>query len=342
MKNQFEKVFANLTKNKNIYQAICYIENSDRSFSWNNTYGENTDINKPFAIASITKLYTTACIIILVQNKIISLEDKVERYLDEKTMSGLLIYKNVDYSSLLTIKHLLFQSSGFFDDFEKTISLSKRMKLLEEATYTFDEMIEKTKHLKTVFALCFDKAFYANINFDILGNIIENVTGIPLNEVYKKYIFEPLGLVNTYLYSKDSTFVPQVYCKSQLIDISNTVAASYASGGAVSTASELMIFLRAFFKGQLFDNTIFNELHNYRKLQATMGPIYYGAGYMQIPLKGMLTGFKDKGELIGHSGATGSFAFYYPERDLFIVGNTSQIAKPSLPIKLLLKLVYNT
>lgn len=341
MKNQFEKAFDNMARNKHIYQAVCYVENTDRSFSWNRTYGENTDINKPFVIASITKLYTTACIIILVQNKKISLEDKVELYLNENTMSNLLLHKNVDYSSLLTIKHLLFQSSGFSDDFEKTILLSKRLEILENSTYTFDETIEKTKQLKTVFAPCFDKSFYANINFDLLGKIIENVTGMPLCEVYKKYIFEPLGLDNTYLYSKDTTFIPKVYCKSQLIDISKTVAASYASGGVVSTASDLMIFLRAFFKGRLFDNSIFHKLHSYRKLQATMGPIYYGAGYMQIPLKGMLTGFKDKGELIGHSGATGSFAFYYPERDLFLVGNVCQIAKSSLPIKLLLKLVYN-
>lgn len=45
-----------------------------------------------------------------------------------------------------------------------------------------------------------------------------------------------------------------------------------------------------------------------------------------------------KGELIGHTGSTGSFAFYYPLKDLFIVGDVNQMANPALPIRLIIKL----
>ncbi len=41
-----------------------------------------------------------------------------------------------------------------------------------------------------------------------------------------------------------------------------------------------------------------------------------------------------KGELIGHSGSTGSFAFYYPIKDLYIVGDLNQMANAALPIRL--------
>lgn len=41
---------------------------------------------------------------------------------------------------------------------------------------------------------------------------------------------------------------------------------------------------------------------------------YYGSGYMQSPLGGARTLLKGKGELLGHSGATGSFAFYYQRK----------------------------
>ena len=45
-----------------------------------------------------------------------------------------------------------------------------------------------------------------------------------------------------------------------------------------------------------------------------------------------------KGELIGHSGHSGSFAFYYPHKDLFFVGDVNQLANPGLPIQLVMKL----
>ena len=113
---------------------------------------------------------------------------------------------------------------------------------------------------------------------------------------------------------------------------------SGASGGCITNAYELMIFIKAFFGGKLFNKNIFNSLSIYNKLQFSMGPIYYGGGYMQIPLNGVNNFFMGKGELVGHSGSTGSFAFYYPMRDLFFVGDLNQMANPSLPIRISMQL----
>lgn len=49
---------------------------------------------------------------------------------------------------------------------------------------------------------------------------------------------------------------------------------------------------------------------------------------MCIPLGGLGNLFMGKGELVGHGGSTGSFAFYYPEKDVFFVGDVNQMAKP--------------
>lgn len=339
MENKLEKVFNSFINNKQIYIAQCYVQNSEGSFSWEKACGDR-NIDSPFVIASITKMFTTSCIFILEGNNKLSLDDKIEKYLGQDIMEGLLVHKGIDYSSWLTIRHLLLQSSGFSDEFEAALSKDKRLKLLEHATYSFEEVVSKSKLLKPRFAPCYDKAFYANINFDMLGKIIENITGCTLEEVYKKYIFEPLGLNHTYLFNKNSTYIPLVYFNEKRLNLSKTLACAYASGGVVSNARELMIFLKAFFQGKLFDKSRLDNATNYRKLQANMGPVYYGTGYMQIPLKGVLTAFQNKGELIGHLGSTGSFAFYYPRKDLFLVGDVCQLANPALPIRLLLKLVY--
>ena len=72
-----------------------------------------------------------------------------------------------------------------------------------------------------------------------------------------------------------------------------------------------------------------------------MSPIHYGAGYMKISLDGFVTLFMGKGELLGHSGSTGSFAFYYPASDLLFVGDVNQMAKPELPVRLVMQLAMS-
>ena len=108
--------------------------------------------------------------------------------------------------------------------------------------------------------------------------------------------------------------------------------AASGSGDAITTARDLMVYLKAFFTGKFFDVMTFKKLSNYGKLQITMGGAWYGGGYMRIPLGVPRTLFMGSGELLGHTGATGSFALYYPSKNLFFVGDFNQAAKPGLPI----------
>ena len=120
------------------------------------------------------------------------------------------------------------------------------------------------------------------------------------------------------------------------------IMSSRASGGCITTARELMIFIKAFFCGMLFNKTIFDKLSLCNQLQPSMRPIRYGGGYMKIPLHGLITLFMGNGELIGHSGSTGSFAFYYPVKELFFVGDLNQMANAALPLKLSMRLAMTT
>lgn len=186
------------------------------------------------------------------------------------------------------------------------------------------------------------KAYYADINFDLLGEIIEKVEQSTLAEVYKRFIFDPLSLVSTYLPEGDNDFVPNIFYQNKSINRSKFIRSSRASGGCITTARELMIFMKAFFGGELFNKVIFEKLTASNKLQASMGPIFYGSGYMRIPLDGLITLFMGKGELMGHSGSTGSFAFFYPVKDLFMVGDLNQMGNAALPIRLSMKLAMMT
>lgn len=333
-----EKIFNKTTGSNQIHESVLFVENTSGNFSYGNGYGGKS-IDSPLLMASITKLFTTTCILALQEQGRLFLNDKVLNYFDDAILKGLHIYGAKEYSYELTISDLLFQTSGLPDVFEEGKDSAKNHSITEDLYITFDEMVAWAKKLKPHFApRTAQKAFYADINFDLLGEIIEKVTDLPLDEVYRQLIFEPIGLSNTYLPKSETDFVPNIYYKDKSIYRPNIVMSSRASGGCITTARELMIFIKAFFGGKLFSKTIFDQLSIYNKLQISKGPIYYGGGYMQIPLDGLTTFFMGKGELLGHCGSTGSFAFYYPIKDLFIVGDVNQMAKPALPIRLIIKI----
>ena len=335
---RLEKVFNKFTNSKKVHEAILLIENTSGEFSFVKTYG-GKELNSPLLMASITKLFTTTCILILLEQDKLSLEDKISKCLDKNILSGIHVYNGKEYSSELTIFDLLFQVSGLPDAYlEGKNSLINKV-IKEDFNITFSDMMTRIKELKPHFQpRKKGKAYYADINFDILGEIVEKVSGLTLSEVYKKYIFEPLGLMNTYLPEDEADEIPKIYYKKQVIHRPKFMISSGASGGCITTAQELMIFLKAFFGGKLFNKSLFDGLSTYNKLQLSMSPIQYGGGYMQIPLNGLVSFFSGKGELIGHSGSTGSFAFYYPTKDLFFIGDVNQMADPSLPVKLSIQL----
>ncbi|HLU16476.1 MAG TPA: serine hydrolase domain-containing protein [Edaphocola sp.] len=333
-----EKSFLSVVKRRDIHEAVLMIENDEGNFSRSYTHGGRT-IDSPLVAASVTKLFTTTCILQMMAEGKISLSDRIEKYLDSTLVDGLHNFKGRDYSRQLTINHLLFQTSGLPDEFEeKSQSQTLQSYLAADHSLSFRQRVEQVKESPARFAPNGKKAFYANINFDLLGRIIETIQQEGIADVFEKRIFRPLDMQNTYLPSHPHHIVPQIYYKNQILNRPLLISSLGASGGAISTARDLMCFSKAFWQGRLFDRRLFNELAQYKRLQISKGPIAYGGGYMRIAAGGLLTMFMGRGELVGHSGSTGSFAFYHTHSKMHFVGDLNQFANPALPIRLLLKL----
>ena len=141
----------------------------------------------------------------------------------------------------------------------------------------------------------------------------------------------------TYLPVSEKEYIPMVYYGDKQLYRPQFIMCSKASGGCITTTKDLMIFIQAFFHGELFDKKMLDS-KPYRKLQLSMLPLYYGSGYMRIKMGGFSTSFLGQGDLIGHSGSTGSFAFYYPNKELFFVGDFNQMKYPTLPIRFVMQL----
>lgn len=333
--NKVDKIFDKMIDNKRIHEGVLIIEDASGAYSYCREY--NRSIDSPMLTASIGKMYTTACIMSMLQERHIQLEDKITKFFSQEDLSGLHIYKQQEYSQEISIKHLLYQTSGLPDYYEKSKETGVASLIKQDFSFTFEQELGWTKQMDARFAPgTKNKAYYADINFDLLGKIIEQVTKLPLSQAYQQFVFEPLGLEKTYLASSQIQEIPHTYYKLKKLERPKFIASSFASGGCVTTARELMLFQKGFWQGRLFEQSMLEKMSNPHPLQIQFYPIGYDSGYMRINVS---YPFGKKHTVVGHSGSTGSFAFYYPQRDLFFAGDIPQICYPNYGTQLLFKSV---
>ncbi len=333
----YDNLFDEYIQTKKIYESVVLIERGSGETIFSRAYGGKT-IDSPIIAASITKMFTAACIFILIQRGYLTWNDSLLEFYEPAYLKGLHVYKGKDYSCELKISDLLYQTSGLADIYEEGKNSIKKQAIISDAFLTFDENIALTKEKNAHFPPNYkNNAYYADINYNILGDIIEKVTKCSLERVFDKYIFSRINMTKTYLPVSEKEYIPMVYFADKQLYRPQFIMCSKASGGCITSTRDLMIFIRAFFQGELFDKKILDS-KLYRKLQLSMFPIYYGSGYMRIKMGGFSTSFLGQGDLIGHSGSTGSFAFYYPSKELFFVGDFNQMKCPALPIRFVMQL----
>lgn len=323
-------LLVNMVDNKSIFSAVLCVENSDRSFSWTGAAG-NMEKDSRFFIASVTKLYVTAVVMQLIQEKRIALDDKISTYLSDEFCEGLHIYKGVDYSNEITVAHLISNTSGIPDYFfhKQANGRTAADDLMEgnDEAWHLDKTIGLIKNLTPKFKPgAKGKAAYSDSNYQLLGRIIENITGKNIGEVFHEYIFSKLDVSNTYIYDNinDDTPVP-FYYKSQQLWLPQYIASVGVEGGIVSTADELMIFLKESFNGRFFPKKRIDDLKQWNLIMPPPGMFQFGIGLEKLWIPRIVSPFKPIKEILGFWGQTGSFAFYNPQTDLYFCGTTNQI-----------------
>lgn len=332
-----DHIIRKMADNKHIFSAVMKIENTDGSISWSGASGD-IKMDDRYFIASVTKLYITAVVMRLVEAGRIGLSDKISKYLPEHFCRGLVVVKARDYSDEITVKHLISNTSGIPDYFfhkqdngktaaddllegndkewplEKTIDLVKKMK--PDFTPGAKSFWPGTEH----------KASYSDTNYQLLGKILEQITGKSIGGIFEDYIFSGLGFNNTYVYAKPEDASPKpFYYGTRKLWLPSYISSVGPEGGIVSTVDEVMIFLKAFFAGKFFPREKINALKKWNLITPPPGLFLFGIGLEKIWVPWIAAPFKHPGEIIGFWGQTGSFAFYNPKSDLYFCGTTNQI-----------------
>ncbi|MDO5343709.1 MAG: serine hydrolase domain-containing protein [Candidatus Saccharibacteria bacterium] len=279
-----------------------------------------------FAITSISKLYTYALVFRLIDEGKLRYDARLTELLPQ-TITGIL-----PQADAVTIRHLVDQNSGFPNyetDRQPDGSVLMDEVLHSDRRVEFHESLEILSKLPARSQLGGEKAYYADVNAMLLGKIAEAVTGKTAEQLLSDCICQPLGLRHTHWARGDEVIAPIRNGKT-VVSCSHYLSSQVYQGGIVATNRELMRFTRAFFGGELFVKSHIMQ-PVFRPIQ--FRPLRYGSGMMQLKIAAPVAlFFGGIRELRGHSGITGSFAFYAPDVDAFVTGTVNQLRHRPYPM----------
>ena len=299
-----------------------------------------------YFIASTTKLYASALLMQLRSEGRVDLDAPAAVYLKPSVMAGIHVLGGVDSSGRITVRQLLSHTSGIADYFEqKRRDGSSQIKdaIAHDSGWSFDDVLRITKEQMTPRfpPSTPGKAFYSDTNYQLLGAVIEAVTGASFEEALDERILEPLGLKSTYpftggMLSRYGEVAALLYGRTRIV-IPKAMASVRADGGIVSTARDGILFLQAFMSGALFPVRYLAEMQ--QQWNRVFAPLEYGVGIMRFALPRYYSPLRPVPAMVGHSGASGAVLYYVPLLDLYISGTVNQIKKRSLSYGLMARLV---
>ena len=134
------------------------IVNAD-SVLYSRSFGNCESVETPFIIGSISKSFTAAAIMQLAEQGRVDLDAPVSRYLQ------------IDLDNKVTIRHLLNHTGGF---------------------HSYQTRKDLTVHKS------YGGYNYSNLNYTLLGEVIEAVTGSSYGDYMRSNVFAPLSMTNSY------------------------------------------------------------------------------------------------------------------------------------------------
>lgn len=338
METHLNAILDKTVDGKRVFGASFAVKKGNSS--WLGASG-NLTAHQPYFIASTTKLFTTAIILHLKSTGRLSLNDRICNYLDDVTMSGLHLYRGRNYSGELTLKHLLAHTSGLPDYFQNKgpngKSLEHELVGGNDQYWTFEQAIERAKAMQPLFEPgARGKAHYSDTNFQLLGRIIEGITGKSYSISCNELVIQPLGLKSTNLYLDPADRTPKrLHYRSAELDIPKAMASFGADGGMVSTSPDMLILIESFFLGSLFPANYLADMQVWNRI---FFPMQSGVGIHLFKLPWLFNPVGSIPYFLGHSGLSGALAYWCPRENLYIAGTVNQVAHPDISFRTMIRI----
>jgi len=243
-----------------------------------------TDFTGTLDIGSCTKMFTAASILQLVEQNKLSLQDKLTAVLPNDSLyKDLLVINGKNYIDSVKIVNLLNHSSGFPEYFIEGDD-EKEFALHGDSTLRFTpyQLIAMAKQHKSPGFTPGSSFKYCNVNYILLGMIIEKLTGQTYQQYFQEYIIKPLDLKHTYFSSLNPPAKrANGHFKGKISVMPATMAGP--AGEIIADRDDMVKFISTWGNGKLFakPSTIEMLKHdNFKDMYATI--IKYGMGVVNM------------------------------------------------------------
>lgn len=325
------------TSEKGVHSMLFYVYNESEGILCNEGIGlakkdgEGVSETAQFKIASISKPFVAAVVFQMIEEGKLDLKDKVSEYLEEidfLDFDRLHYFEQQSYASEISIEDLLSHRSGLADIYrEKSFRFFLNVFLEPEKQYTPNAIVEKyyryglnkDAHFKPG-----DDFYYSDMNYVLLGILIEQMENRPLAEIIRTRILNPLQLKDTYFEYYEPATGQQQRLHQYINEIDMTsvnTSFDWAGGGLVSTTRDLAVFINALFSGQIINDRSLQLMIEMKSISD--GENRYGMGIDESVYNGDI--------YYGHYGFYGSYVGYCPKNNSSIVYNISQ-AQTDFPV----------
>jgi CubicO group peptidase (beta-lactamase class C family) len=209
-----DTLFNTAVKKNEIPGAVVYISRNGKGVFYK-AYGYRNIENKVsmrkddiFRIASMTKAITAVAVLQLCERGLLFLDDKVSKYIPEFKNPQILIkvlpdsgFISKPASGEITIRQLLTHTSGigygFQDERYNALVIKNNISEgFEDDDRTSLENIQRIARLPLLFEP--GEKYTYGLSYDVLGVVLESVSGMRYDKYIQQYILNPLGMTESY------------------------------------------------------------------------------------------------------------------------------------------------
>jgi CubicO group peptidase (beta-lactamase class C family) len=258
--------------------------------------------NTNYRLASVTKQFTTAAVLMFIEENKISFNTRLTEVFDSFPK----------YGGKINIYHLLTHTSGLID-YESLIPDTAT-----EQVHDIDVLHMMMKLDSTYFEPGIEYR-YSNTGYAILALVVEKVAGKTFAEFLKERIFIPLGMNSTVAYEKDISMVENRafgYSRKEgdfIFDDQSLTSAVLGDGGIYSSTADLFKWDQSLYTEKLISSELMSQAFSPAQL-VNGEKINYGFGWHLEEVKGFHS--------VYHTGSTRGFRNVIqriPEKKLTVI-----------------------
>lgn len=317
-----------MCRSRHVHGAVMAVDHPASGFHHVAAGGELTP-EAQFCAASTTKLIVTIVTMQLVDAGRLTLDDRMADHLPADMIAGLHRMRGQDHTDRITIRHLISNQTGLRDYFSlKGPDGRKPMDALmagEDTPWPLERTLEAVRSSEAQFLPGqTGKVAYSDTNYQLMGLILERVTGQDLPALFAERVFAPLGLEKTYIYADPADERPVwFYAGARRVHLPRYLASVPAEGGMVTTARELAAIGRAVFEGRLFDIDALLAQQDWRLIWWP-GQFYFGLGMEKLWTPWFIAPLRPIRDVMGFWGQTGAFVFHHRATGVTCAGTVNQ------------------